>query len=555
MKNKPKNILVCVAWPYVNGPPHLGHIAGMSIPADIFARYNRLIGNKVAMVSGSDMHGTPVTLLAQDLGVTPEEISKKYHDIWTKSLLDMNFKYDLYTHTHTQNHKKIVQEIFKTLLDKNLLEIREQLMPYSITENIFLSDRLVEGECPCGNNDKARGDQCDVCGRTLDPSDLGNIRSKRDGSTPEFRKTSHFFLKLSEMQEEIHNWIQSKEEWRQNVKNQSLAFINEGLKDRAITRDLSWGIDIPVEGWEDKKIYVWFEAVLGYLSATIELFEKTDNPNEWKDYWENKNSESYYFQGKDNIPFHAIILPAILLGIKGKNLPTEVVANEYLNFSGKEFSKSKNWAVWLPDFIEKYSPDSLRYYLTSIMPETSDSDFTWEGYLSANNNELVANLGNYIHRILTMSHKNFAGKIPDFNETSSETIEIINKCKETIKSVGDSISRRKFRESLNKLMSLSRYGNQFLDQNEPWKKMKDDKEKAGEILGQGIIIIHALSSMLEPFLPDSAHKLQKMLFNKLINKWELVMPKPGDPFQYPQPLFEKLDEETVLSENRNVGDD
>jgi len=555
MKTNPKNILVCVAWPYVNGPPHLGHIAGMSIPADIFARYNRLIGNEVAMVSGSDMHGTPVTLLANDLGVTPEEISKKYHDIWSKSLKEMDFEYDLYTHTHTQNHKNIVQEIFRNLLEKNYLEIKEQLMPFSVTENIFLSDRLVEGECPCGNNDKARGDQCEVCGRTLDPSDLGNIRSKRDGSIPEFRKTSHFFLKLSQMEKEIKNWIQSKNDWRQNVKNQSLSFINEGLKDRAITRDLSWGIDIPVSGWEDKKIYVWFEAVLGYISATVELFKDSKTPDKWKEFWEDNNSESYYFQGKDNIPFHTIILPAILLGIEGKNLPTEVVANEYLNFSGKEFSKSKNWAVWLPDFLEKYPVDSLRYYLTSIMPETSDSDFTWEGYLAANNNELVANLGNFIHRILTMSYKNFEGKIPTYNKDSTNTKGIIEKCNQAISEVGDSISKRRFRESLNKLMALSKYGNQFIDKNEPWKKMKDNKDEAGEILGQATIIIHALSSVLEPFLPQSSRKLQKILFGKELNEWKLILPEPGSTFEKPSPLFEKLDEETVLMENRNSLDE
>ena len=555
MKNKPKNILVCVAWPYVNGPPHLGHIAGMSIPADIFARYNRLIGNNVAMVSGSDMHGTPVTLLANDLGVTPEEISKKYHDIWSKSLKEMNFQYDLYTHTHTENHMKIVKDIFQILLEKKLLEIREQLMPFSVTENIFLSDRLVEGECPNGDNDKARGDQCDVCGRTLDPTDLGNIRSKRDGSIPEFRKTSHFFLRLSKLENEIRDWLQSKKDWRQNVKNQSLSFINEGLKDRAITRDLSWGVDIPVDGWEEKKIYVWFEAVLGYLSATVELFKNTKNPEMWKEFWEDEDSESYYFQGKDNIPFHAIILPAILLGVENKNLPTEVVANEYLNFSGKEFSKSRNWAVWLPDFLEKYSADSLRYYLTSIMPETSDSDFTWEGYVSSNNNELVANLGNFIHRILTMSHKNFDGKIPNFESESESTKEIIERCNNAIKEVGTSISKRRFREALNNLMALSKFGNQFLDKNEPWKKMKENKNEAGEILGQSIIIINAISCILEPFLPESSQKLQKILFGETINEWKLILPKPGTPFEKPMPLFEKLDEEVVLEENRNSLDE
>lgn len=549
MVNKQKNILVCVAWPYVNGPPHLGHIAGMSIPADIFARYNRLIGNNVAMVSGSDMHGTPVTLLANDLGVSPEEISSKYHDIWSRSLRDMNFQYDLYTNTHTDNHMEIVKNIFSDLLAKELLEIREQLMPYSITENIFLSDRLVEGECPAGDNERARGDQCEVCGRTLDPTDLKNIRSKRDGSIPEFRKTSHYFLKLSEMESKIKEWIDSKEEWRHNVKNQSLSFIKEGLKDRAITRDLSWGIDIPVKGWDEKKIYVWFEAVLGYLTATVELFSKTDNPEEWKEFWENEESESYYFQGKDNIPFHTIILPAILLGIGGKNLPTDVVANEYLNFSGREFSKSSNWAVWLPDFLEKYSSDSLRYYLTSIMPETSDSDFTWEGYVASNNNELVATLGNFIHRVLTMSHRNFDGEVPYFDTNSSETKEIIEKSEKALEEVGESISKRKFRESLNKLMNLARFGNQYLDKNEPWKKIKQDKKSAGEVLGQSMIIISAISSMLEPFLPNSAERLQKVIFNEKKNNWNLILPISGDKFDKPTPLFEKLEEEKVLQEN------
>ena len=450
---------------------------------------------------------------------------------------------------------EIVKNIFSDLLAKELLEIREQLMPYSITENIFLSDRLVEGVCPCGDNERARGDQCEKCGKTLDPSDLKNIRSKRDGSIPEFRKTSHYFLKLSQMESKIKKWINTREGWRQNVKNQSLSFINEGLRDRAITRDLSWGIDIPVEGWDDKKIYVWFEAVLGYLTATVELFSKTENPDQWKDFWENEDSESYYFQGKDNIPFHTIILPAILLGIGDKNLPTDVVANEYLNFAGREFSKSSNWAVWLPDFLEKYSSDSLRYYLTSIMPETSDSDFTWEGYVASNNNELVATLGNFIHRVLTMSHRNFDGEVPYFDTNSSETKEIIEKSEKALEEVGESISKRKFRESLNKLMNLARFGNQYLDKNEPWKKIKEDKKSAGEVLGQSMIIISALSSMLEPFLPNSAERLQKVIFNEKKNNWNLILPISGDKFDKPTPLFEKLEEEKVLQENGMMSDE
>ena len=553
-KNK-KDILVCVAWPYVNGPPHLGHIAGMSLPADIFARYNRLVGNNVAMVSGSDMHGTPVTLLATDEGVSPEEIANKFHNIWSECLDKMNFSYDLYTNTHTENHFKITKWMFSTLLKNGFLEVKEQLMPYSITENIFLSDRLVEGECPCGNNKKARGDQCDVCGRTLDPTDLKNIRSKRDGSIPEFRETSHYFLKLSKMQSKIKEWLLSQTDWRENVKNQSLSFVKEGLKDRAITRDLDWGIDIPIEGWEDKKIYVWFEAVIGYYSATVELYSKTDNPDQWKDVWESETSESYYFQGKDNIPFHTIIWPAILLGIENNNLPSDVVANEYLNFSGKEFSKSSNWAVWLPDFLENYSADSLRYYLTAIMPETSDSDFTWEGYLNANNNELVANLGNFVHRILTMTHRNYEGVIPQYDYQSDSTKIIINECNKAFENLGKSIEKRKFRESLNHLMNLAKFGNQFLDKNQPWKKIKEDKKQAGEILSQSLIIVSAISSLLEPFLPSSAYKLQKILFDKTQNPWELIIPTSGSKFNTPEPLFQKLDEEIVSKENEKITQD
>ena len=384
---------------------------------------------------------------------------------------------------------------------------------------------------------------------TIDETQPITWESIRNASTEELFQTKLEIFESPPVQE-----CENKD-WRQNVKNQSLSFINEGLKDRAITRDLSWGVDIPVDGWEEKKIYVWFEAVLGYLSATVELFKNTKNPEMWKEFWEDQNSESYYFQGKDNIPFHAIILPAILLGVENKNLPTEVVANEYLNFSGKEFSKSRNWAVWLPDFLEKYSPDSLRYYLTSIMPETSDSDFTWEGYVASNNNELVATLGNFIHRVLTMSHRNFDGEVPYFDKNSSSTKEIIEKSEKALDEVGESISKRKFRESLNKLMNLARFGNQYLDRNEPWKKIKEDKESAGEILGQSMIIISAISSMLEPFLPNSAETLQKVIFNDKKNNWKLILPISGNKFQEPTPLFEKLEEEKVLEENGMISDE
>ena len=553
-----KNILVSVAWPYASGSRHLGHIGGAYLPADIFARYHRAIGNAVLMVSGSDAHGTPITVRADEEGVQPLEIVNKYHseflDYWDK----LDISWDNYTTTMTDTHREVVHDIFLKLHEKGLIYKKTTKQAYDPKENRYLPDRYVEGTCPkteCGA-EGARGDQCDICGSTLDPDELINPVSKISGSPAEFRDTEHFFLKLSSLAEDLIPWLEAKNDWRPHVINWSKSFVTEGLIARAITRDLEWGIDIPLDDLgDDKKIYVWFEAVLGYLTATVELFSKTENPDQWKDFWEKEDSESYYFQGKDNIPFHTIILPAILLGIGGINLPTDVVANEYLNFAGREFSKSSNWAVWLPDFLEKYSPDSLRYYLTSIMPETSDSDFTWEGYVASNNNELVATLGNFIHRVLTMSHRNFDGEVPYFDTNSSSTKEIIEKSEKALEEVGEAISKRKFRESLNKLMNLARFGNQYLDKHEPWKKIKEDKKSAGEVLGQSMIIISAISSMLEPFLPNSAEKLQKVIFNDKKNNWNLILPISGDKFDKPTPLFEKLEEEKVLEENGMISDE
>ena len=558
----PRKILVAVAWPYVNGEPHLGHIAGMVVPADIFARFHRIIGNEVAMVSGSDMHGTPTALKAAEEGVAPEVVAMRYHEIWSKALSDMSFAYDLYTHTHTDRHSEVVQELFTTLREKGHLVEATQSMPFSETEQRFLSDRFVEGTCPHCGHESARGDQCDNCNRTLDPIDLINIRSKRDGSTPVFKDTTHQMLKLGDFQKQLEEWVTGKDEWRPNVRNQTLGMLREGLHDRAITRDIEWGVEVPIEGWESKRIYVWFEAVLGYLSAARAWGEQQGKPDEWKKFWVHPDGESYYFQGKDNVSFHTIMLPSILLGKGGLNLPTDVVANEYLNIGGLEFSKSTGNAIWVTDFLSRYEADPLRYYLASIMPETSDSEFTWEGFHAANNNELVATFGNFVHRIITITTRNFGNAVPTPFELDDDDKAVLEACDLALKEVSEAIDGRRFRDGLRAAMRLARHGNQYVDSKEPWKVVKIDKEAAGTTLWVGLNIISTLRTVFYPYLPTSADKIHSMLFNAgaetaegsntLADGWKRREIVPGTPIAKPEPLFRKLDVSIIEEENNRL---
>jgi methionyl-tRNA synthetase len=539
----------------VNNAPHLGHIAGMNMPADIFARYHRLAGNNVAMVSGSDMHGTPTALRAIDEGVEPEEIAGRYHGIWSRCFEQMGFSYDIYTHTHTDQHREVVHEIFHKLDEKGYFYEATQSMPYSLTENRFLSDRFVEGTCPHCGFDSARGDQCDNCGRTLDPSDLINIRSKRDGSTPEFRDTRHIYFKLTAFQDPLMEWIDSKTEWRANVRNNSLNYLREGLRDRAITRDIEWGVPVPVEGYESKRIYVWFEAVMGYYSATRLWAERKGEPDAWKQFWQDPAAETYYFQGKDNIPFHTIIWPAILLGYGGLNLPTDVVANEYLNLGNRGFSKSRGNAVWLPDYLERYDVDPLRFYLSSIMPETSDSEFTWEGFLSANNNELVATFGNFVHRVLTITTRNFDGAVPEPGELDDDDRAALEACDAALAEGAKSLEARHFRDGLRAGMALAQHGNRYIDRKEPWMTVKRDKKAAATSLWVGLNIIATLRTAFYPYLPFSCEKIHDMLAlpgDILADGWNRVQIVPGAKLNSPQPLFRKLDDSIVEEENARL---
>lgn len=527
----------------------------MNVPADIFARFHRIIGNEVAMVSGSDMHGTPTALKAADEGVTPDVIATRYHDIWSKALEDMSFSYDLYTHTHTDRHTEVVQELFTKLKENGHLVEATQSMPFSETEQRFLSDRFVEGTCPHCGHESARGDQCDNCDRTLDPIDLLNIRSKRDGSTPIFRDTTHQMLKLGDFQDQLEEWVTGKENWRANVRNQSLGMLREGLHDRAITRDIDWGVPVPLEGYESKRIYVWFEAVIGYLSATRAWSEQRGTPDEWKKFWEDPDGESYYFQGKDNVSFHTIMLPSILLGSGDLNLPTDVVANEFLNIGGADFSKSTGNAIWVMDFLSRYEADPLRYYLSSIMPETSDSDFTWDGFHAANNNELVATFGNFVHRVLTITTRNFENAVPQPGQLDEDDQAALDACDTALKEVAEAIDARRFRDGLRAAMRLARHGNQYVDAKEPWKLVKTDKESAGTALWVGLNIISTLRTVFYPYLPTSADKIHSMLFGEsdtLADGWDRTDIVPGAAIEKPTPLFRKLDDSIIEEENARL---
>ena len=545
MKNKPENILVCVAWPYVNGEPHLGHIAGNNLPADIFARYHRMVGNNVLMVSGSDQHGTPVTIRAKEENTTPREISEKYHNVWSETFKDLDFSFDLYTKTGTENHKEVVQKLFNLLNEKGYLQEKVSKQPYSEESEMFLSDRYIEGDCPhCPS--RTKGDQCDNCGKDFEPIDLKNLISTIDNSKVTFKETNHIYLKLPEFQEDINKWIKSKSYWKPAVKNQSLGFLSKGLIDRAITRDIDWGVEVPIKNYEKKRIYVWFEAVIGYLSASIEWAESdkniSNNKDIWKEWWQNPESKHFYFQGKDNIPFHTIILPAILMGSGEYNLPYDVVANEYLNFSGKQFSKSKNWAVWVSDFLKEYDSEALRYYLTSIMPESSDSDFTWDSFFESNNNELVATFGNLVNRIQSLIKNNFDNVVPNFEKIDDKDNEMISEIKRSYESTGNFLEKRQFRNSLKEIMNLAKLGNRYIDQKEPWASIKSDKQIAANTLWVGANLISNLGVLISPFLPKTSLKISSMFnFGNVIPEWKYREAKSGIKINNISPLFKKIE--------------
>ena len=564
-----ERILVCVAWPYANGPLHLGQIAGAYLPADIFARYHRSKGNEVLMVSGSDQHGTPITIKAEQEGKSPAEIATRYHQQFLDSWQKLGISFDLFTTTGTANHAKVSQDIFLTLRDKGYIYRATVSQPFCPKCQRFLPDRYIEGTCPYCSSPGARGDQCDECSKPLNPVDLIDPHCRICGTTPEFRDSEHFFLKLSGFQDELSGWVEKqggKGQWRPNVYNLTQRYLKEGLKDRAITRDIDWGVPVPLEGFENKRLYVWFEAVIGYLSAAKEWAKSSGDEEKWRSFWQDDEAKGYYFIGKDNIPFHTLIWPAMLKGYGGLNLPWDIPANEFLTIEGRKLSTSRNWAVWLADYLSRYDPDPLRYLLSVNMPETGDTDFSWREFVRRNNDELVATYGNLVNRVLTFVYKNFDGCVPTYEDMGVSVTRVVNidasgnelilKCDAVFIAMDNLLSQCHFKQALRMAMTVAQETNRYLDGKSPWKVIKVDRQAAANSLFVALVVISHLKTMLYPFLPFSSQKLHELLgFRGKIEDygWQFHTPLPGQKLLPPEPLFSKLDEGLVEEETARLG--
>ena len=550
-----ERIFIGVAWPYPNGPLHLGHIAGAYLPADIFARYHRTKGDEVLMVSGSDAHGTPITVQAEREGVPPEEVYQRNHASFVQSFKELGISFDLFTSTHTPNHFQTSQEIFQRLLESGHLFKERARQLYAPSLNRFLPDRYIEGTCPRCAYPRARGDQCDKCGSLLDPLDLKDPRCKIDGSVPEVRETEHFFLRLGDFEERLKAWVKRQTFWRPHVQRFTLGYLEEGLQPRAITRDLTWGIPVPVAGFEAKCIYVWFEAVIGYLSATKQWCQERGDAEGWRKFWQDPACKSYYFIGKDNIPFHTIIWPAMLLGYGGLNLPYDVPANEYLTLEGRKLSTSENWAVWLPDYLARYDPDPLRYILSATMPESGDLDFTWKEFVRRNNDELVATYGNLVNRVLTFTYRNFDHLVPRPAHLDARDQALLAKAKHTLQAVDKALAHTSFREGIREAFSLAQEGNRYLEERAPWKSLRQDPQRTATTLWVALYVIAALKTVLCPFLPFSSERLHHFLGlegTAAAAGWTIQEPVPGHPLREPSPLFKKLDEQVAETERQRL---
>ena len=589
----PEHIHVSVAWPYANGDLHAGHLAGAYLPADIFARYHRLKGNHVLMVSGSDAHGTPITVEADRLGLSPRAVFEHYHHRFLVTQQRIGISYDLFTHTDTENHQRVAQDIFLRLLERGYLYTETQRLLYSETEKRFLPDRYVEGTCPvCGYAD-ARGDQCDNCGSLLDAVDLINPRSKTDGSAPVIRETEHYFLDLPAFIDELRAYLNDPvkaQTWRPNVLRVSQNKV-EDLKGRPITRDIAWGIPVPLEGWEDKRLYVWFEAVMGYFTASVEWAHNIGQPDAWKHWWYNPDAKIYNFIGKDNIEFHTIIWPAELMGIDGLyaaegdgpiSLPYDVPANEFMNIEGQQFSKSRNWAIWVPDILDRYDPDPIRYYIAMTFPETRDSDWSWDGFVTRNNTELLAAWGNLVNRVLKFAHKHFGGAVPDPGTLRDIDREILSKVEGGFQTVGDLLAAVRLRDALSETMALAREVNGYLDRAPWFKVIGEDRQAAATTIYTALRCIDNLKTLFAPFLPFTSQRVHEYLGyegalfgeqrietfqeserahealtyhtdGRVVGRWEPSRLPAGQALREPGPLFRKLEPSLIDEERARLG--
>lgn len=599
-----RHILTAVAWPYTNGPRHIGHVSGFGVPSDVFSRFQRMSGNSVLMVSGTDEHGTPIQVLADQEGVSARELADRYNRIIAEDLVALGLSYDLFTRTTTGNHYSVVQKLFTTLYENGYVFTRTTKGAISPSTGRTLPDRYIEGVCPICGFDGARGDQCDNCGNQLDPIDLLSPRSRINGETPEFVDTEHFMLDLPAFADVLTEWLKGKEgEWRPNVLKFSLNLV-EDLQPRAVTRDLTWGVPIPLDGWSDnaaKRVYVWFDAVIGYLSASIEWAERIGEPEAWRRWWQGEDNESFYFMGKDNIVFHSVIWPSILLGASGRgdqggevgpfgelNVPTEVVSSEFLTMEGQKFSSSRRVVIYVRDFLERYSADALRYYIMAAGPENQDTDFTWAEFVRRNNDELVAAWGNLVNRSISMAAKNL-GEIPAAGELNDEDRAVLAASREAFATVGARLERSQFKAGLQEAMRTVAEANKYISDQAPWALKKTDPERMATVLHVSLQLVSDANTLLTPFLPESANKVYAMLggtgtwtgmpriesghdtiggseekvdypvitgdYADNAARWESAPIAVGTPLSRPTPLFTKLDPSVVDEELARLAGD
>lgn len=550
-----EKVLVTSALPYANGPIHLGHLSGAYLPADIYVRYKRLNGDDVIYVCGSDEHGVPITISADKEKVSPQVIIDRYHEANKKAFARFGMSFDNYSRTSLPIHHETAKEFFLEFYNRGLFVEKKSLQFFDDKANMFLPDRYVEGTCPKCGNEEARSDECENCGSLYDPSELKNPKSKISGGTPKLKETSHYYFPLGKYQPALEKYVDEMNEkygWKENVLQYCRGWFKDGLKDRAITRDLDWGIKVPVDSAAGKVIYVWFEAVLGYISSTKELSQQKNDPDLWKKYWQDPNTKYIAFIGKDNVVFHTIIFPAILMAWNeaGKTqycLPQNVPANEFLNFEGKKFSKSRNWGIDVDEFLDLFPADLLRYTLAANLPETRDTDFYWKEFQSRNNSELADILGNFINRTFTFVYKHFDGKVPTLGKLEVIDEDMLKEISGYPKRVADLFEKYKIRDGVNEIMNLARDGNKYFNDTEPWKTIKSDKERCGTTLNVCLQAIYTLSELFSPVLPFSAEKLFVMLNSKPVDWKDCGKPqlKEGHQLNQSEILFPKIEDEKI----------
>jgi len=538
-----KRHLVTAALIYANGPIHIGHLAGCYIPSDLYVRYLRSKGEDVKFISGTDEHGVPITIKARDENKSPQEIVDYYYDLINNSFKEFGISFDIFSRTSKEIHHKTSSDFFLNLYEKGIFQEITSSQYYDKKENQFLSDRYITGECPCGNNKKAYGDQCEVCGRTLSPMDLKNPKSSLSGNKPTLEKTKNWYLPMDKLQRNIEKYINTKKDWKSNVIGQCNSWLNDGLKPRAMTRDLDWGVSVPLKDADGKVLYVWFDAPIGYITATKEL-----EPDNWEKYWKDEDTSLIHFIGKDNIVFHTIIFPMMLMEHGDYILPENVPANEFMNLEGEKISTSRNWAVWLHEYLKDFPDmqDELRYCLITNLPENKDSDFSWKDFQKKNNNELVAILGNYINRVFVLCDKFFDKKVPDLSNKDVDK-EIFSGIKDLKEKIEKSIQNFKFREAMSYVIDVARLGNKYLTDTEPWKIYKDEPERVKDIIHNSIQIVANISILCEPFLPFTSNKIKDHL-NIFNLSWDDIgssILNPDDIISGKAHIFSKIEDQTI----------